>query len=1595
MQSFYHSSRDERRTSFFGLAIFSMLMGLFSAAVLYGHPSPNAAPPPPAAPGGLAATAVSNARVDLTWTDNAGDEAGFKIEIKIGAAGAYTQIATAGANVTSFSSTGLEASTQYFYRVRAYNASGNSAYSNEANATTLPDPPAAPGNLTAATVSKTQITLAWTDTSNNETGFKIERKLASAVAYAQIAAVGANVTSYASNGLTANTAYSYRVLAYNAGGNSVYSNIAGATTLPNPPAAPSNLAATTASNSRIDLAWKDNANTELGFIIERKTGAGVYSVIDSIGANVTSYSSTGLAGNKLYFYQVRAYNAGGHSAYSNEANAMTLLDPPAAPSNLTANALSSDQIDLAWTDNANNEEGFKIEIKIASSGAYTEIAVVGAEATTYSSTGFESNTQYFFRVRAYNSGGPSAYSNEASVTTLPDLPTAPSTLAAATVSNTQIDLTWTDNANNETGFKIERKLNSAVTYSQIATAGANVTSYASTGLNPNTAYSYRVRAFNTTGNSSYSNVSSATTLKNPPAAPSGLTAAAVSKNQIDLAWTDHANDELGFVIERKIGAAGIYAEIATVDSNLTSYSNTGLSANTAYFYRLRAFHLAGASGYSNEANAKTLPNSPAAPSSLTAMAASNSQINLAWTDNANNENGFKIERKIGAAGIYTQIASTGANVTSYSDLGLSANTAYFYRVRAHNAGGHSGYSNSASDTTLPNLPAAPDNLAATTVSKSQINLAWADSAGNEDGFKIERKTAAAGAYTEVAVAGANVTSYSNTGLSVNTVYFYRVRAYNAGGNSAYSNEANAKTLPNAPAAPGSLTATAVSTSQINLAWADSAANEDGFKIERKSGPAGAYMQIANVGANVKGYKDAGLSSNAVYCYRVRAFNAGGNSAYSNVACDTTLLDPPATPSHLIATAVSKSQINLAWTDSAGNEDSFKIERKTGAAGAFAQIAVVGANVKSYSNIGLNANTVYFYRVRAYNAGGHSGYSNQADAKTLPNAPTAPNNLTVAAVSQSQINLAWADNANNESGFKIERKIGAAGVYTQIATIGANLTSYSNTGLNANTVYFYRVCAYNAGGHSAYSNEASAATLPHPPAPPGNLTAAAVSNNKINLAWADNANNEQGFTIERQTGAEAYVAIATVPANVTNFADMDLSANTEYFYRVRADNAGGHSNYSNAASATTLPNPPTAPNNLTAAAVSQNRINLAWAENATNEDGFKIERKTLQGAYTQIMTVGANATSFADTSLSANTNYFYRVRAYNAGGHSKYSNEANATTLPNPPAAPNNLTAAVVSGSQVNLAWSDSANNEDGFTIERKTGAAGAYTEIATAGANVTSYASTGLTANTQYFYRVRAFNAGGHSAYSNEAGAIPFNNVNLALNKPITASSTENGYPPGQAVDGNLSNYWRSGFVNGAAPIAWLRVELSASTAVPISRAVVRWDQNYFATAYELQISNDGASWTTVYTENEGAVGMQDFSFAQTMGKFVRLYLTKNEKGNYRVIELEVYANSAVTKSANQEAEAAAIPAAITLAPNYPNPFNPATTISYALPTGMPVTLKVINIAGQEVATLVNGYREAGIYHVTFDAVKLPSGIYFAVLKAGEVTQVRRMMFAK
>jgi outer membrane protein assembly factor BamB len=185
-------------------------------------------------------------------------------------------------------------------------------------------------------------------------------------------------------------------------------------------------------------------------------------------------------------------------------------------------------------------------------------------------------------------------------------PRAPSGLAAAATSSTQINLTWTDNSDDETAFSIWRQ-SGAGSWSRAGVVPPNSTSFSDTGLSPATSYNYRVRAICNVGASLWTPVATATTWSPPPAAPTNPTVTALSSSQINLTWTDNSNSETAFSVWRRSDGSGGYVRVAVLVPNSTAYSDTGLSANSAYSYKVRAINDHYASAWTSEACAWTLP----------------------------------------------------------------------------------------------------------------------------------------------------------------------------------------------------------------------------------------------------------------------------------------------------------------------------------------------------------------------------------------------------------------------------------------------------------------------------------------------------------------------------------------------------------------------------------------------------------------------------------------------------------------------------------------------------------------------------------------------------------------------------------------------------------------------------------------------------------------------------------------------------------------------------------------------------------------------------------------------------------------------------
>lgn len=274
-----------------------------------------------------------------------------------------------------------------------------------------------------------------------------------------------------------------------------------------------------------------------------------------------------------------------------------------------------------------------------------------------------------------------------------------------------------------------------------------------------------------------------------PAAPAGLVATAGSL-RVSLSWNS-VSDATSYAVKRSTVSGGPYTVIASSLTTAT-YVDTAVQAGTNYYYVVVAVNAAGVSPDSAAVSATPFAGAPAVPSGVTASSTKaqvngNATATVKWTASSG-ATSYQVKRATASAGPYTVVAS-GLTTTSYTGAVTASGTSYYYVVSAVNSAGESANSSAAS---VAPLPPTPRNLTATAASRSQINISWLDECSDETGFKVEMYDG--GTWRQLGTVTSNVTTIGITGLARHQTYYFRVRAYNSYGNTAYSNVASARTL---------------------------------------------------------------------------------------------------------------------------------------------------------------------------------------------------------------------------------------------------------------------------------------------------------------------------------------------------------------------------------------------------------------------------------------------------------------------------------------------------------------------------------------------------------------------------------------------------------------------------------------------------------------------------------------------------------------------------------------------------------------------------------------------------------------------------------
>ncbi|MFA7288767.1 MAG: T9SS type A sorting domain-containing protein [Melioribacteraceae bacterium] len=545
---------------------------------------------------------------------------------------------------------------------------------------------------------------------------------------------------------------------------------------------------------------------------------------------------------------------------------------------------------------------------------------------------------------------------------------------------------------------------------------------------------------------------------------------------------------------------------------------------------------------------------------------------------------FQWEKSVGATSYHLQIskdstfATVDRSLTGITNLfsqveGLENDVTYFWRARGADGTANSAWSVFRRFTTIIAAPEAP-NLAtpgnnSTNVSRN-INLMWnaaprasyytiefADNENFQPLLKSEQNIA--------------ITNYGITALEYNKAYFWRVKAYNIGGQSNFSSTFKFTTIDTV-LAPNPITATATSVDSVLVEWGDNSNNETGFVLERRKSEMGStFAVIATLSADIVSYIDAGLMENTLYEYRIKAVKGTINSPYklAVVLMPTKNIIPP---TNLQVTPDEEGDLKVEWEDNSNNEDGFIVERyedggvgspsiknnffNSVAVGVFVPIDTIPANSTQYIDKTTKEGAKYQYRVSGFNDEGVS-------VSTIAAAPVAvviaPSDFGTKLGENNKVTLTWKDNSKIESGFIIQRKVSTATTFETIDSVDVNMVTFTDEKADEITSYTYRVFAYNAEGNSSFTaySEVKTGLLS-----PSDLTGS-ENGYKVTLTWEDNSKKELKYKIERKSIADpTFKELVTLEKDIVTYIDNVPNANETFTYRIKAVNGDVSSVVSN-------------------------------------------------------------------------------------------------------------------------------------------------------------------------------------------------------------------------------------------------------------------------------------------------------------------------------------------------------------------------------------------------------------------------------------------------
>ncbi|HSZ31133.1 MAG TPA: fibronectin type III domain-containing protein, partial [Pseudonocardiaceae bacterium] len=585
---------------------------------------------------------------------------------------------------------------------------------------------------------------------------------------------------------------------------------------------------------------------------------------------------------------------------------------PSAPQSLAATA-GDGSVSLTWQPPASNGganiTGYNIyRGTAAGQEGTTPVGTTNGTTLGFTDTGLANGTTYYYTVKAVNSAGTSAASNEVNATpaaVTATVPTPPQSLTA-TGGEGSASLSWSAPSSNGgspiTAYDIYRGTTAGGEGSTpVGTTNGTTLTFNDPGLTNGTTYFYTVKAVNAVGLSNASNEASATPKATVPGQPTNL-AASAGDTKVVLSWTvpntDGGSPIQSYNVYRSTTPGGEGSTPYATNVVSSSFTDTGVVNGTTYYYKVAAVNAVGAGQQSGEASATPQPavTVPGAPTGLTATGG-NQSVQLSWAPPSNNGGaavtGYDVYRSTTPGGEGTTPIATGVTTTNFTDNPLTNGTTYYYTVAAVNSAGISPQSGEASATPGPTAPSAPLSVTASGGNGS-VSLAWTVPATNGGsaitGYDVYRSTTKGGEGTTPYATGITTTSFTDSAVTNGTTYYYTVAAVNSAGTSPQSTEASATPqAPTVPGAPTGLTATGGNGS-VSLSWTAPASNGGsaitGYDVYRSTTKGGEGTTPYATGITTTSYTDSAVTNGTTYYYTVAAVNSAGTSPQSGEASAT-------------------------------------------------------------------------------------------------------------------------------------------------------------------------------------------------------------------------------------------------------------------------------------------------------------------------------------------------------------------------------------------------------------------------------------------------------------------------------------------------------------------------------------------------------------------------------------------------------------------------------------------------------------------------------------------------------------------------------------